>query len=295
MSDRGDHPLRGVRLGKMERWLLLHAPGPDALFGLVLDEPDAAVRDQLRRAACKLERVRLLEHERMQVYVRARDPRRERLVLHNGRLWLRTDSTRAHAVRRNVVWQSPFGFELVLRYRPQLATGTAIRWDRRTVMRAFERASVRSRDHRRVEIAAREEAERDEVILSDPVLVEPAVPQEVRSSGDLERWALAVAAAQERIPAGEPPAIWDLARELWASQDALSLSAPCPAVTAPRLSAAEQFRRRPRSQLEPPRRARISAASPISSADVPGVDLRTLGNLGFPVDEGDPPGADAGL
>ena len=72
----------------------------------------------------------------MQLYVRARDPRRERLLFLDGRFYRRTDPSRAHAVRRNVIWKSPFGFEIVLRYRRQLEAGTPIRWDARTVKRA---------------------------------------------------------------------------------------------------------------------------------------------------------------
>jgi hypothetical protein len=117
---RATHPLEGIRLGKMERHLLLRAPHPETLFGLVLDAPDRSVREQLRRASMKLERVGLLDRETMQLYVRARDPRRERLLFVDGRFCRRPDPTRAHAVRRNVVWKSPFGFEIVLRYGPQL-------------------------------------------------------------------------------------------------------------------------------------------------------------------------------
>jgi len=94
----------------MERYLLLRAPDPDATFGLVLDAPDRSVREQHRHASAKLERVGLLERERMQLYVRARDPRREGLLFIDGRFYRRSDPSRAHVARRNVVWQSPFGF-----------------------------------------------------------------------------------------------------------------------------------------------------------------------------------------
>jgi hypothetical protein len=140
----------------------------------------------------------------MQLYVRARDPRRESLLFLDGRFYRRTDPSRAHAVRRNVVWQSPFGFEIVQRYWPQLEAGTPIRWDARTVKRAHSQAEEHwiNRDVREVEIAAREEDERDAVILAhvrEPNL-EVVTPGEVVTKRDRERWELAVAVAHDREP-----------------------------------------------------------------------------------------------
>jgi hypothetical protein len=197
-----------------------------------------------------------LERARMQLYVRARDPRRESLLFLDGRFYRRTDPSRAHAVRRNVVWQSPFGFEIVLRYWPQLEAGTPIRWDARTVKRAHSQAEEHwiNRDVREVEIAAREEDERDAVILAhvrEPNL-EVVTPGEVVTKRDRERWELAVAVAHDREPHVGAGDLWETARGLYASTDLASLrstAAGLPRRERRRPSRAEEFRRRPQSAL----------------------------------------------
>jgi hypothetical protein len=167
MCELGAYALRGVQLGKMERDLLLRAPSPEAAFGLVLDHLDRSLREQLRQAAAKLEREGLLERDKMRCYVRARDPRQDRLLFRDGGFWRPRDPSRAQAVRRNVVWKSPFGFEIALLYRAQLAAaGTKIRWETRAVERAQARARTHhvDRELRRGLIATREEDEADALV-----------------------------------------------------------------------------------------------------------------------------------
>ncbi|MEJ7782228.1 MAG: hypothetical protein WKF99_06640 [Solirubrobacteraceae bacterium] len=240
-----------MRLGKMERWLLYNAPNPEALFGLVLDQDSPRTRETLRRAMVKLEAVGLLERHRMRVYVRARDERGEGLIFRDGRFWRRADPTRAHAVRRNVVWQSSFGFQIVLRYDALLASGESIRWDARTVNRALEASGTTDRDHRRVQLAAREEDERDAVVLADRsrrTLV-PEVPAEVCAIGQVKRWDLAVVVASSREPGAKADDLWQAALELWRTS---STEALCETVARlPRRAATpnERFRRRSWSLL----------------------------------------------
>jgi hypothetical protein len=143
-----EHPLHGVRLGRMERHLLLHAPRPDTPFGCIINAPDRSVREQLRRGAAKLVSVRLLEQEKVRLYGRARDPRRKGLSFADGCFYTRADSTRAHMVSRNVVWQSPFGWQIVQRYWRQLKRGSSIRWDLLTVQHAYRVAERHSLDRR---------------------------------------------------------------------------------------------------------------------------------------------------
>ena len=150
----------------------------------------------------------------MQLYVRARDPRRESLLFLDGRFYRRTDPSRAHAVRRNVVWKSPFGFEIVLRYGPQLETGTPIRWDARTVKRAHSQAEEHwiNSDIRQVVIDEREEDERDAVILAHVTKpnLELLTPGEVVAERDREQWGLAVAVAHDREPHVGACDLWEM-------------------------------------------------------------------------------------
>ncbi len=137
--------LRGVRLGKRERALLLAAPPPDAeegmwvvatggtiekinlramtVFRLTAPPPRAAQEAELR-AMRKLCDAGLLVAR----YARAQ-------VLPPGsyrwrNTWLRR------------VWLTPFGAELVKRYRDELQTGKRIRWDKRTADAAESAAAT---------------------------------------------------------------------------------------------------------------------------------------------------------
>jgi|SRR5215218_3406889 len=229
---------------------------PRTRVGSYSTPPIARFASKHRRASAKLERVGLLERERIQLYIRARDPRREGLLFVDGRFCRRTDASRAHAVRRIVVWKSPFGFQIVQRYWPQLIGGTPIRWDARTVNRARFRAEEDwvNRRHREVELARLEEEQRDEVVLADArqAELEGVVPGEVVTKADREHWELAVAVAHDREPGLGAGDLWDMAGELYASKDVASLraaAAELPRRESPRPSRAEEFRRRPQLEL----------------------------------------------
>ncbi len=71
---------KGVRLGVLERTLLVYAPPPGTHGGLVIDAPEgtSSVQKGYLRAAKKLECLDLLRRVRLRASARARDPRRER-------------------------------------------------------------------------------------------------------------------------------------------------------------------------------------------------------------------------
>lgn len=250
MTEQARHPLYGVRLGKMERWLLLEAPSPETLGGFKIDDPDAQIREQLRRATVKLEGVGLVERLRMQVYVRARDPRREGVVYKNHAFWLREDQSRAHRVRRNVVWRTPFGEQILLRYGPQLSGGGSIRWDAQTVWRAFDLARPKHFQHRSIHIAALEDDARDEVVLAGPVRggLKLYHPPEVRTEMDLERWKLAAEVAGHRHPKGRSDELLGLANDLYKSGIDV-LRSEHAAIPRPAKTASQRFRHKYRPAL----------------------------------------------
>lgn len=204
--------------------MLLASPAPRAVDGLVLDAQDASVREGQRRAAVKLERVGLLEREQAVVYVAARDARRERLVFRECQFWRRRSAERRHAVRRTIVWRSPFGAEIERRYHDDLAAGVAVRWERRTVAAAQMAAQLHygGSDHRaqrRAAVAVLEEEQRARALAvdRDDNPLEPAIPSSVVSDGDRERWLLAAAIAQDRNPGAGADAAWDVACALYGS------------------------------------------------------------------------------
>lgn len=201
------HRLSGVRLGRQQRWLLVSAPTPQALLGYVLEHPDRAVRESLRRVAGDLELLGLVSVEKVRARVRARDPRRETPIFHDDRFWTRRDPAQVRLVRRNAVWQTPFGFEIFLRYRRELESGRAIRWDP-DVVEVAEKVAARTTvdlETRRVFAAERAGELRDSerVQAFDRDLLEPLRPEEVRTASDAERnLAVAVVARDTRSLSG---------------------------------------------------------------------------------------------
>lgn len=246
-----DHPLNGVRLGKMERHLLACAPSPEAHDGYVIEDAERSIREGLRRAATKLERVGLLERLPMGVYVRARDARREGLHFGQGRFYRYVESTRAHAVRRNVVWLSPFGDAIMLLYGEQIRAGERVRWDARTVSRARSRADTKSLDRHfrwRDAIDVREDAERYAVLFPDATArARTVTPDDVETKEDLKRWKLAISVAGQRTNSADAGALWKLCHRLYRTQDLKSLAGE--AEGARRSTRAEQFRRQRRPTL----------------------------------------------
>ena len=109
-----------------------------------------------------------------------------------------------------------------------------------------------NRDVRQVQIAAREEDERDAVILADVTKLELVTPGEVVAERDHEHWGLAVAVAHDHEPHVGAGDLWEMARELYAGIDLASLraaAAELPPRESPRPSRAEEFRRRPQLEI----------------------------------------------
>lgn len=246
-----DHPLHGVRLGKMERYLLDQAPSPEASYGFLIDDPVRSVREGVRRAAKKLERVGLVERLRLGVYARARDARREGLQFADGRFWRYVDPTRAHAVRRNVIWLSPFGFEIILLYGDQLRSGAAIRWDARAVLAAQARARHKSSDRGyqwRSAIEVSQDASRHAVLFdSSRCRRTEVLPAPVTTRPELECWRLAVSVARQRLDTSDAGSVWELASRLYATEERDALAAEAAGECRP--TRAEQFRRQRVSRL----------------------------------------------
>lgn len=122
--------MKGVRLGVLERTLLVNAPPLGAQGGLLIDAPEgtASAQKGYLRAAKKLAQLGLLRRVRLKASTRARDPRRERPEFAHGRFWKNPDPTRRQLVNRIVVWATPFGSGIKLIYEDELTSGLPIRW-----------------------------------------------------------------------------------------------------------------------------------------------------------------------
>lgn len=254
----GSHRLSGVRLGRMERALLLRAPSAEAMYGYMIDEPDRSVREQLRRATRKLEGIGLIEVMRLDTYIHVRDPRRAQLQFSGTGFWRYPAPTRRHAVKRNVVWLSPFGEEIVSRYRTYLRSGRALRWDAREIQMA-ERAADRWSSPRRREIRRDAFAEHDaangsaELTRSGTAERIAVTPDGAETAEGAQRWALSIAIANTREPSASADSLFEASVVLFEQQTMDELGALASSVGAvarrARTTRAAQYRARRRSQL----------------------------------------------
>ena len=127
--------LARLRLGERERWILLHAPGPEGEDGLLLDARTRPGRESLLRAARRL-------HAAGLVYVGALRERRERRVPWRIRAGLRPAT---FDVYRRAAWRTPLGESLVRLRGHQLGAGARIRWTPRLM------AEITAATHDRLE------------------------------------------------------------------------------------------------------------------------------------------------
>ena len=138
--------LRGMRLGKRERALLLAAPPPDAEEGTWVVADGGTIE--------KINRGRLTVVSRLTTppprAAQEAELRAMRKLCDAGLLLARYANAQVKPpgshwwqqawLRR--VWLTPFGVELVKRYRDELQTGKRIRWDNRTADAAESAAAA---------------------------------------------------------------------------------------------------------------------------------------------------------
>lgn len=119
-----------MRLGQLERTILVNAPPQGIHGGLRIEDPAGQRSGQqgYLRAAKKLAGVGLIVRVPIREAVRASDPRREEPFFRDGRFWLNPDTSRRHLVKRIYVWATPFGEAIAQIYGTELARGKAIRW-----------------------------------------------------------------------------------------------------------------------------------------------------------------------
>ena len=144
--DRRARELAGKRLGKLERRLLLDAAPPGASRPRAILAPDASPASQvaIRRSVSSLLQAGLLLVPK--AVLRADGPEAVRALgakVQDAGVVAPGDARLAHAlsdasgtrpkraVKLRVMWRTPLGEEVVHRYRRELESGRAIRWDRR--------------------------------------------------------------------------------------------------------------------------------------------------------------------
>jgi hypothetical protein len=225
----GQHaPLTGTRLGELERTLLMAAPPLGSLLGLLVEAPEGtrSAQQGYLRAAKKLEGLGLVRRERVRQAVRAHDPRRERPLYQRGRFWHRGDTTRRQLVSRVVIWATLLGEGIRLVYERELRTRRPIRWTAQRIERARRYEATHWRDpleHKAAVDAVAELLGSDR--LEPEAELEELCPETVQSSGEHERWLLAVRAARRDHPSLGSAALWDRACALYdsdVSTDALA-------------------------------------------------------------------------
>jgi hypothetical protein len=230
--------LSGVRLGRVERSLLIEAPGPWRLCGMLIDAPEQtrSAQETYLRAARKLRSCGLVDLADVRQVRRANDPRRAEPFYRAGCFWLRPDSTRRHVVKRKVLWLTSFGEGIKLEYEHELRSGSPIRWTKHKVARAArhaERHPLRWADR----VAAIDQMTADlscaDGTEPDPDGAVEFVPDFVASAEELERWRLAVRSAGAISPQLSSGSLYREACALYAS------AAPIEELRAAALSAGQ--------------------------------------------------------
>jgi hypothetical protein len=204
------HRLSGVRLGILERTLLVAAPSVDNVFGMKIEAPErtrSAMQGYLR-AARKLGSVGLLHRAHVQSLRRAHDPRRERFFYDRGRFFKWLDPSRRHVSQHVMVWQTRFGQGIAIAFARELSSGRPIRWTPTKVARAEHFARIHSENPhaRRSAVDSMRGAVEDAAEEEPPARVVEVRPDYVRDPADVQRWHLSIAVARRasaRLTAAE--------------------------------------------------------------------------------------------
>jgi hypothetical protein len=225
------HDLAGVRLGKVERWLLVNASSPERLSGLILNAhgESRSAQGALLRGARKLSRLGLLEIERVPTLEPAQDPRRLEPHYRDGAFYRWRDPTRLRLGSRRGVWLSPFGVQIQHRYAIELREGRSIRWDPAEIRHATEVASrypFTAQYQRRSWLEQRRRELKAELNETKGEPTVPVVPSFLASDEDRRRWRIAVARAATENPRARSRRLWEAAVAIYRSADSTEALIP---------------------------------------------------------------------
>ena len=193
--------LKGKRLGAVERGILLCAGSPGKTGALLLKAPSGKRSEQegIRRAARKLESLRLIRIANVREGTRAYDRRREDPYYWDGEFKERIDKTRRHSVPRLVCWRTVFGDALVDAYREALTDRRSIRWKEETYERAARSASLNPVSEATWQAA---EVEAARLLEESPAEIDECrtlISDELEGD-ELQRWVLSIDVAAARNP-----------------------------------------------------------------------------------------------
>lgn len=211
--------LMGVRLGELERTLLLAAPPAATLGGLPIEAPEGtrSAQQGYLRAAKKLEELGLVQRRVIKQAIRAHDPRRERPTYRGGRFWYRSDPSRRQIVPRVFIWVTHFGEAVRRLYSYELTTRTSIRWTTEKIRMAERYAATRYTNQDDEQATVDEIRSRLDAPEPQQRYVE-AYPEEVKTKQDHKRWLLAVAVARRSQQKAGSAKVWDVACSLYRSR-----------------------------------------------------------------------------
>jgi hypothetical protein len=234
--------LKGKRLGAVERGILLSAPSPGRTGALLLKAPSGKRSEQegIRRAARKLEGLRLIWIAKVREGTRAYDPRREDPYYWDGEFKVRVDKTRRHSVPRLVCWRTVFGNALVNAYREELTDQRSIRWKEATYERMARSASLNPVSEVTWRAA---EAEAARMLEEFPAEIEQGTTliTDDLEGDERDRWLLSIDVAAARNPGAGSKRLFEEAVDLadsGISLEELSREAPAEPVRPAKVTAA---------------------------------------------------------
>ena len=193
--------LQGKRFGATERSVLLSAGSPGSTSALILRPNSGKKTEQesLRRAARRLEQLRIIRIAKLREGVRAHDPRARQPIYRDGHFYVRNERTRRHFVDVLVCWRTDFGESLLNAYRSELTQQRPLRWRRDTYDLVVENARYTNTTSTAWKVA---EDDISLVLGRTPEPIEGEVPYIPPGCGpkELDRWDLSVRAAVARLP-----------------------------------------------------------------------------------------------
>jgi hypothetical protein len=234
--------LTGKRLGAVERGILLSAGSPARTNPLILKARSGKRSEQesARRAARRLEGLRLIRVAKVREGTRAYDPRRHDPYYWEGQFFERTDKTRRHSVPRLVCWRTAFGNALVDAYRQELTDRRPIRWKEETFERAARVASLSP-----VSVATWQaaEAEAARMLEQSPAEIEQGTTliTDDLEGDERDRWLLSIDVAAARNPGAGSKRLFEEAVDLadsGISLEELSREAPAEPIRPAKVTAA---------------------------------------------------------
>lgn len=254
MSDPGIDLLRGKRLGKWERSILLACRLPGHAIGTPI-KMDGATRSQkvsLARAAKSLESVELLQVETMRRAIKTRDRRCAEPIYRDGAFYRRRDPSKVQWVNCRVGWLTSFGAGIKTEYMTELRDQRPIRWTTKKLEHAYEIGATEFYMSPHIQAGDREETAK--MLARAPAINKELIPIAPPGGDDnTYRWVFSIRCAVGELGTVGSRRLWDRSVEIFDSgksdQEIFERAPSSPTYPGRRTAKSKDLGQHPRSLL----------------------------------------------